>query len=168
MCNFLTWKNSPWRISWIGWHQSKKTKPFCTNNESRIFSVQGQPNKGQGEDSPHLLHPPPPTKDTRNNLDKRLKVCWGEDLARWTQVEKGKQVKSCVSYLGEFVGALSSMLMSQDLQWNLLLHNCLYGGAWEKQGKGTELQVWVAARWRRKKLQEGRCHREQDFSEGRS
>lgn len=65
--------------------------------------------------------------------------------------EKGRQVRCSVSSLGEFMEAVISLSVSQDLQCNPPLHKCLYGGALEKPGRGTEFQVWVAARWRRKK-----------------
>lgn len=63
--------------------------------------------------------------------------------------EKGRQVRSSVSNLGEFVGAVPPCQCPKIFNRNFH-HNCLYGGALEKPGKGTEFQVWVVARRRRK------------------
>lgn len=49
----------------------RRISHVCTDHESKILSVQGQPEKGQGEDSLHPLYLSPPTKDTKNNLRKR-------------------------------------------------------------------------------------------------
>lgn len=96
--------------------------------------------EGQGKDSFHPLHPLPSTKDTRKNLRKREKVCWGKELARSTWLRSRDRWQVLDPILGNLWGDLSSLPMSQDLQQNSLLHNCLYGDAWGKQENGTELQ----------------------------
>ena len=71
-------------------------------------------------------------------------------------------MKSFASNPGKFLGYLSSLPKSQDLQQNPLLHNCLCGGAWEKnKGKGLNSRF----RW----LQGGKekiC-REEGVTEGK-
>lgn len=106
---------------------------------------------------------PPKTQGT---MQQQREGVMEKDLARCTQLRREGRREVLYPVLGNLWGQWLPCQVSQDLQWSLPLHHCLYGGALEKPGKGHRVpglgccQVEKKKSCRREMLQNTRMKEE--------